>query len=75
MTEVIAAVAEVSRHLCEVKKKVGYLDPADWSRWCESMQQSSLELGEAVEARDRPRVKTAARLYANCTSCHRIFRE
>jgi hypothetical protein len=76
MTEVTVAVAEVTRHKCEVDRKVGYLDPRDWSRWTEDMQQSSRELAEAVTARDGVRIKSAAaKLSASCNSCHRIFRE
>jgi hypothetical protein len=76
MTQVTIAVAEVAKHKCEVEKKVGYLDPADWARWTEMMQQSSLELAEAVTARDGIRVQAAAvRLSLSCNSCHRIFRE
>jgi hypothetical protein len=73
---VTAAVAEVTRHKCEVAKPVGKLDPRDWSRWSEDMQQSALDLAEAVNDRDGARVKEAAALlYSSCTSCHRIFRE
>jgi hypothetical protein len=76
MTQVTAAIAEVARHKCEVTKKVGYLDPKDWKRWLDGMQQSSLELAEAVKARDGGRVKAAAGLLSSyCTNCHRIFRE
>jgi hypothetical protein len=76
MSEVIVAVAEVIRHKCEVRQKTGYLDPKDWARWCEGLQQSSSELAEAVRARDAARVKNAAtQVRATCTSCHRIFRE
>jgi hypothetical protein len=76
MTEVTIAIAEVTKHKCEVDKKVGYLDPRDWNRWSEDVQQSSRELAEAVTARDGGRVKAAAaRLSASCNSCHRIFRE
>jgi hypothetical protein len=76
MAEVTAAVAEVIRHKCEVQRKTGRLDPQDWERWSGGMRQASLELAEAVRAKDAARVPAvAARLYANCTSCHRIFRE
>jgi Cytochrome C' len=76
MTQVTIAVAEVAKHKCEVAKKVGYMDPADWNRWSEDMQQSSWELAEAVTARDGAKVQAAAaRLYSNCNNCHRIFRE
>jgi hypothetical protein len=76
MAEVTAAVAEVTRQKCEVQRKTGRLDPKDWERWSDGVRQSSLELAEAVRARDPDRVKAvAARLSANCTSCHRIFRE
>jgi hypothetical protein len=76
MTQVTIAVAEVAKHKCEVGKKAGYMDPADWNRWSEGVQQSSRELAEAVTSRDGAKVQTAAaRLYSNCQSCHRIFRE
>jgi hypothetical protein len=76
MTQVTIAVAEVAKHKCEVDKKVGYMDPADWIRWSNDMQQSSRELAEAVAARDGVRVKAAAaRLSSSCNNCHRIFRE
>jgi hypothetical protein len=76
MAQVTAAVAAVTRHKCEVRHKTGYLDPKDWERWSEGVQQSSSDLGEAVVARDGSKVQAAAaNLYANCTSCHRIFRE
>jgi hypothetical protein len=76
MAEVTAAVAEVTRHKCEVQPKTGRLDPKDWERWSDDMRQSSQDLAEAVRAKDGTKVKTvAARLYASCTSCHRVFRE
>jgi hypothetical protein len=47
-----------------------------WRRWCEGMQQASLDLAEAVKVKDGAKVKVAAtRLQATCTNCHRIFRE
>jgi hypothetical protein len=76
MTQVTIAVAEVAKHKCEVDKKVGYMDPANWKRWSDDMQQSSWELAEAVTARDGVRVKAAAaRLSSSCNNCHRVFRE
>ena len=76
MTEVTIAVAEVAKHKCEVDKKVGYMDPANWNRWSEGMQQSSRELAEAVTVKDGAHVKVAAaKLYSNCNNCHRVFRE
>jgi hypothetical protein len=76
MSEVIVAVAEVTRHKCEVRQKTGYLDPKDWDCWCDGLRQSSSELAEAVRVRDAVRVKNAAtQLRSTCTSCHRIFRE
>jgi hypothetical protein len=76
MTQVTIAVAEVTKHKCEVDRKVGYMDPANWNRWSEDMQQSSQELAEAVSARDAVRVQAAAaRLSASCNNCHRSFRE
>jgi len=76
MCWVTAAVAEVTKHKCEVDKPVGYLDPKDWNRWSEGMEQSSRDLAEAVKDKDGARVKAAAaKLYSNCNSCHRIFRE
>jgi hypothetical protein len=76
MAQVTAAIAAVTRHKCEVKQKTGYLDPKDWARWSEGVQQSSHDLAEAVGARDGSKVKAAAAdLCSNCTNCHRIFRE
>jgi hypothetical protein len=76
MTQVTAAVAEVIKHKCEVDKKVGYLDPLDWKHWCEEMHQSSLDLAEAVQARDGAKVMAAAaKLHSICNNCHRVFRE
>jgi hypothetical protein len=76
MTQVTIAVAEVTKHKCEVDKKVGYLDPLDWNRWSEGMQQSSLDLADAVRNKDGARAQVAAaKLYSTCTSCHRVFRE
>jgi hypothetical protein len=76
MTQVTIAVAEVAKNKCEVDKKVGYLDPADWARWSEDMQQSSRDLAEAVADRDGLRVQAAAaKLSLSCKNCHRIFRE
>jgi hypothetical protein len=76
MSQFTAAVAEVTKHQCEVGKRTGHLDPVDWRRWCEGMQQSSLSLADAVKAKDGAKVKAAAaRVQSNCTSCHRIFRE
>jgi hypothetical protein len=73
---VTAAIAEVTRHKCEVNKKVGFLDPQDWDRWSEGMHQASRELAGAVQARDAAPVKAAAvKLISNCNKCHRIFRE
>jgi hypothetical protein len=76
MTQVTIAVAEVAKHKCEVDKKAGYMDPADWIRWSDDMQQSSGELAEAVMAREGVRIKAAAaKLSSSCKNCHRIFRE
>lgn len=76
MTQIMIAVAEVMKHKCEVTKKVGDLDPADWTRWFQDMEQLSLELAEAVKAKDGAQVKAAAtRLQSSCIRCHRIFRE
>jgi hypothetical protein len=76
MAQLTAAVAAVTRHKCEVRQKTGYLDPKDWERWSEGVRQSSGELAEAVGARNGGKVQAAAAdLYANCTRCHRIFRE
>jgi hypothetical protein len=76
MTQVLAAVAEVAKHKCEVNRKVGFLNPTDWKHWLEGMQQSSRDMAEAVRANDGARVKsTAASLGSHCTKCHRIFRE
>lgn len=50
------------------------LDPSDWARWTEGMQQSSRELAEAVRTRDGAKVQAvAAQLYANCKACHHAF--
>jgi hypothetical protein len=76
MCQFTAAVAEVTMHQCEIGKRVGHLDPVDWRRWCEGMQQASLSLADAVRAKDGAKVKAAAaRIQSNCTHCHRIFRE
>jgi hypothetical protein len=76
MAHVTAAVALVVRSKCEVRQKVGLLDPKDWDKWTDAMRLSSLELADAVRAGDGARVKAvAARLHATCASCHRIFRE
>jgi hypothetical protein len=76
MAQVMIAIAEVAKHKCEVNKKVGYLDPMDWQRWLQGMQKSSQDLAEAIKAKDPGKVKAAAAaLSANCTNCHRIFRE
>jgi hypothetical protein len=76
MTQVMIAVAEVMKHKCEVTKRVGHLDPSDWTRWFQDMEQSSLKLAEAVKAKDGAQVKAAAtRLQSSCIRCHRIFQE
>jgi hypothetical protein len=76
MAQVTAAVAEVTRLKCEVRQATGLLNPKDWDKWSEGMRQSSLDLADAIRAKDGPRVKAVAtRLHATCTSCHRIFRE
>jgi hypothetical protein len=76
MCQYTSAVAEATKHQCEVAKRVGHLDPMDWRRWCEGMQQASLSLADAVQAKNGAKVKAAAaQLQSNCTHCHRIFRE
>jgi hypothetical protein len=76
MTQMIIAIGEVTKHKCEVDRPVGIMDPKDWNRWSEAMQQSSRDLAEAIKVKDGIRVKVAAvKLSATCNSCHRVFRE
>jgi hypothetical protein len=76
MAQITAAIAAVTKHKCEVRQKTGYLDPEDFVRWSEDMQQSARELADAVRARDSAQVTAVAGvLWSICTRCHHIFRD
>lgn len=72
---VMAAIAEVSVHLCPVKKKQDKQDPEKWKEWCEGMKKEALELAKAAKAKDPMAVKkVASDLRGQCTECHNAFR-
>jgi cytochrome c556 len=77
---VMAAIAEVAKNKCPVKKvtKKGDTtqDPKDWAKWTEEMSKYSRELAKAAQAKELDKVKDAsAKLYSSCLSCHASFRD
>jgi cytochrome c556 len=73
---IMAAIAEVAKDKCPVKKKMGDKDPKDWAQWSEEMSKFSKELAKAAEAKDVDKVKTtSAKLNGACNACHGVFRD
>jgi hypothetical protein len=76
MGEQMAAIAEVAKLKCPVKKKEGDKDPKDWAKWTDEMQKGSLEFANAAKAKDPARLKTVTRkLNSTCSECHSVFRD
>src|SRR5262249_4715503 len=70
-----AAMAEIIKDRCPVKKKTGDKDPADWKKWSYDMYKSSLELAAAVKAKNTADIKAAAKKLNNsCLACHGPFK-
>jgi hypothetical protein len=72
----VAAIAEVAKLKCPVKKKEGQKDPRDWAKWTEDMNKAALELADAAKAKDVAKLKTLTlRLNSTCSECHSVFRD
>jgi hypothetical protein len=70
-----AAVAEIALKKAP-EKDMGEKKVKDWNTWATSMRDGSLELAEALKAKDPAKVKTAAsKVYSSCSSCHGVFRD
>lgn len=70
-----AALAEMTLHRCPVDKKQGTRDPVEWKKWTEDMRKCSLELADAVAAKNPKDTRTAAgKLCRSCQKCHDSFR-
>jgi hypothetical protein len=76
MAEEIAAIADVAKLKCPVKKKEGDKDPKAWAKWCDDMHQTALEFAEVARAKDAAKLKgMTLKLNGTCTECHAAFRE
>jgi len=72
----VAAIAEVAKNKCPVKKKEGQKDPKDWAQWCDDMRQAALDFSDAAKAKDAGRLKAAtSKLNSTCSNCHSVFRD
>ncbi|HEV8062431.1 MAG TPA: cytochrome c [Gemmataceae bacterium] len=70
-----AAVAEIALNKAP-EKDMGDKKVKDWNTWATNMRDGSLELAEALKAKDPAKVKTAAyKAYSSCSSCHGVFRD
>jgi hypothetical protein len=73
MAYVTAAVGAIAANKPPAGKK-GKL--SDWKKWSEDMQKYSLELADAIKAKNAADVKKIAKnLNGNCTECHGVFRD
>jgi hypothetical protein len=70
-----AAVAEIALKKAPAKD-MGEKKVKDWNTWATGMRDGSLELADAIKAKDPAKVKTAAsKIYSSCSSCHGVFRD
>jgi Cytochrome C' len=73
---IMAAIAEVSKTMCPVKKKTGDKDPKEWEKWNDEMSKYSRDLAKAAQAKNANQIKdAAAKLNSSCNSCHGVFRD
>jgi hypothetical protein len=71
-----AAVAELIKERCPIKKKKGNQDPEDWKKWSDDMYKESLELAEAIKSKKPADIKAAAKKLNNtCLACHSPFKK
>jgi hypothetical protein len=76
MGDAMAAIAEVAKLKCPVKKKEGQKDPKDWDRWTDEMQKGAREFAEAAKAKDAAKLRTVTlKLNSTCSDCHSVFRD